>query len=135
MHADKRFVIHIQHRAFCRHGVDWVRPVEHNDRDAALFASAHAKIERPDESVIARADFLKIYEKNIEPVQHFRSRLAVFAVKTVNRNMEPRMFVTFPFHHVVLRLAKESMLWTKKRCEPKEVVIVSLQDSRGVFKA
>jgi len=49
-------------------------------------------------------------KQNIEILQHFRRRLAMFAVKTVNGNVEPRMLVTFPFDHVVLRLTEESML-------------------------
>jgi hypothetical protein len=39
----------------------------------------------------------------------------MFAVQTVNGNVKTRMLVTFPFHHVVLRLAEKPMLRTKKR--------------------
>ena len=47
--------------------------------------------------------------------ENFSSRLAMLAVQTVNRNVKTRMLVTFPFHHVVLRLAEEAVLRTKKR--------------------
>jgi hypothetical protein len=44
------------------------------------------------------------------------------------------MLVTFPFHHVVLRLAEKSVLWAKERRESEEIAIVSLENSRRVFK-
>jgi hypothetical protein len=44
------------------------------------------------------------------------------------------MLVTFPFHHVVLRLAQKSVLRAKKGGEAKQIATVSLKDSRRVFK-
>jgi hypothetical protein len=58
----------------------------------------------------------------------------MFAVKTVNWNVKPRVLVTFPFHHVVLRLTEKSVLRTKERRESEEIAIMSLQNSRRVFK-
>jgi len=134
MHPDERFIIGIESRSFYRHAVNRVWAIEHNNRDALLFARTHAQIHRPDERIIARADVLKVYEQTIEPVQHFCSRLAVLAVETVNRNTQTRVFIAFPLHHVVLRLTEEAMLRTKKRGKPKEIVVVPFQDSRCMFK-
>ena len=58
----------------------------------------------------------------------------MFAVQTINGNAQARVVVAFPFHHVVLRLAEESMLRTKKSCESKKLSIVSLQNSRSVLE-
>ena len=135
MHADKRFVIRIECRPFSRHPIDRIWPIEHNDCGAASFARAHAKVERPNKSVVTRPDVLKIHNQHIEPVQHFRSRLAMFTVKTVNRNVQTRMLVAFPFHHVVLCLAEKSVLRAKEGGEAKQIAIVSLQDPRCVFKS
>ncbi len=110
MHSDKRFVIRLDQRSLSRHAVDRIWPIDHNDFDAMFFAGAHAEIHRPDESVKARANVLKIDEQNIDTLQHFFRWLAIFTVKTVNGNVEPRMLVTFPFNHVVLRLTDEPML-------------------------
>ena len=49
----------------------------------------------------------------------------MFAVETVNGNAQTRVFIALPLDHVVLCLAKEPVLWTKKRGEPEEVAIVS----------
>ena len=51
------------------------------------------------------------------------------AVKTVDRDVQTRMLVTLPFHHVVLRLAEKSVLRAKKGGEAKQIATVSLQDS------
>ncbi len=51
------------------------------------------------------------------------------AVKTVDRDVQTRMLVTFPFHHVVLRLAEKSVLRAKKCGEAKQIATVPLQDS------
>ena len=58
----------------------------------------------------------------------------MFGVKTVNRDAKLRVLVTFPFHHVVLRLPEKSVLRTKERREVKEIAVVSLENSRRVFK-
>ena len=44
------------------------------------------------------------------------------------------MLVTFPFHHVVLRLAEKSVLRAKKCCEAEKITVVSLENSRRVLK-
>jgi len=51
--------------------------------------------------------------------QHFCVRFAMLAVKTVNRDVQSRMLITLPFHHVVLRLAEKSVLRAKKGGEAK----------------
>src|SRR5213076_219175 len=48
-------------------------------------------------------DLQDIDKQNIEAAQHFRWRLAMFAVKAVNRYAQTGMLVTLPFDHVVLR--------------------------------
>ena len=58
----------------------------------------------------------------------------MFAVKTVNWNVQSRVLVTFPFHHVVLRLTEKSVLRTRERCESEKIAIVSFENSRGVFE-
>ena len=115
MKTDERFVIQIKQRSLDSGAIDRIWPIENDDFYARFFASAHAEIHRPDKRVIARPDVLKINEQNIEIFQHFRGRLAVFAVQTINRNVKTRVLVTFPFHHVVLRLAEKPMLRAKER--------------------
>src|SRR5205823_11928655 len=114
--------------------VDRVRSSKHNDSNASLFTTAHTKVHDPDESVVACTDVLEINKQNVDILQHLRTQLAMFTVQTVNRNTETRMLVAFPLHHVVLRLADESVLWTKKGSETKDIIVVSLQNSRRVFK-
>jgi hypothetical protein len=72
---------------------------------------------------------LKIDQQNIQAFEHFCRRFAMVAVKTVNRDAQTRMLVTFPFHHVVLRLAEKSVLRAKKGGKAKQIATVSLQDS------
>src|SRR4051812_13915696 len=134
MQADERLVIRIEHRAFCGDAIDWIRPVKHDHCNTTSFAGAHAKVHRPNESVISRADILQIDEQDVEPMEHLGSRLTMFTVQAVDRHKETRMLVRFPFHHVIFRLPQETVLWTKKRCELKQIVVMFLQDSRGVFQ-
>ncbi len=115
MHADKRLVIRIEQRPFGHCAIDWVRSIQHDDRDAAFLTGAHAEIQRPNKSVVARPDVLEIDQQNIQRCEHFRYRLAMFAVKAVDGNAQTRMLVTFPFNHVILRLAQESMLRPEER--------------------
>src|SRR4029077_18189049 len=115
METDERFVGWIKQWPLNGHAVNGIRAIEDDDLYARFFASAHTEIHRPDERVIARPDILEVNEQNIEISQHFPGRLAVFAVQTVNGNVKTRVLVTFPFHHVVLRLAEKPMLRTKKR--------------------
>src|SRR5206468_3084069 len=105
---------------FCHYAIDWVRAVEHNDGDSASFAGAHAQIERPNKSVVTRPDVLEIDKQNIERFEHFRCRLAMFAVKAVNRYAQTGMLVTLPFDHVILRLAEKSVLRAKEGGEAKQ---------------
>ena len=126
MHANKRFVIRVEHRALCCDAINWVRAIEHDDCNATSFASAHAKIHRPDERVVTRANVLEIDEQNIEPFQHLRGRPSMLAIQTVNRNAKTRMLVALPLHHVVLGLAKKSVLRTKKRHKTKKITVMSL---------
>src|ERR1051326_3099122 len=134
MHSDKRSVITIEHWPFSRYAIDWIGPVEHHAGNLLLFTRAHAQLHRPDEGGRARPDVLNIDGQNIEPVQHFRCWFAMFPVQAVNRYAQTRMIVTFPLHHVVLRLAEKSVLWPKEGRESKHTAIVSLQNSRRVFK-
>ena len=134
MHADKGFVIRIEYGPFSRHAVDWVWPIQRNDDNTASLTCAHAEVERPNKSVVARPNVLEIDKQNIERFEHFRCWLAVFAVKTVNWNVQTGMLVTLPFHHVVLRLTKKSVLRTKQDGESKQIAMVSFENSRRVFK-
>src|ERR1700730_10251402 len=115
METHERLVIRIKQWALDGYAINRIRTIEHDDFYARFFASAHTEIHRPDERVIARPDILEINKQNIEIFQHLRGRFAVFAVQTVNGNVKTRVLVTFPFHHVVLRLAEKPMLRTKKR--------------------
>lgn len=115
METHKRSVIGVKQWALACDAINRIGPVENDDLYARLFTGAHTEIHRPDKRVIACPYILEINEQNIEIFQHFRGRLAVFAVQTVNGNVKTRMLVTFPFHHVVLRLAEKPMLRTKKR--------------------
>ncbi len=134
MHADERLIIRVKHRPFSRYAIDRVWPIQHNDCDAASLASPHGEIQRPNKSVVTRPDILKIDQQNIQAFQHFCRRLAMVAVETVDRDVQTRMLVALPFHHVVLRLAEKSVLGAKKGGEAKQIATVSLQDSRCVFK-
>ena len=117
MHADERLIIRVKHRPFSRYAIERVWAIQHNDCDAASLACADAEVERPNESVITRSDILKVDQQNIERFEHFRCRLAMFAVKAINRNVQTRIFVTFPFDHVILRLTEKSVLWSKERSD------------------
>src|SRR6266852_3499312 len=99
-----------------------------------FFTGAHAKIKRPDERVVARADVLKINKQNIDIVQHFCCRFAMFAVKAVNRNAEAPMLIALPFDHVVLRLAEKPMLRSKKRRDLKKITVVPLENMRRMLE-
>src|SRR5205814_1196623 len=134
METHERFVIRIKHWALDGHAINRIRPVEYNDLYARFFAGAHTEIHRPDECIIARPDILEINEQDIEIFQHFCDWLAVFAVQTVNGNVKTRMLVTFPFHHVILRLAEKPMLRAKKRCETKMIAMVSLENARCMLE-
>ena len=123
MHADKRFVTLLDRRPFNGDAVDWIRSIENNNVRPAFLARAHAKIERPNECVITRTDVLKIDQQNIDILQHLRRGLAMLSVQTINRNAESRMFVTFPFDHVVLGLTEEPMLRAEKRAQLKQFAI------------
>src|SRR5712691_6169473 len=134
MHADKRFVVGIKQRSLRRNAIYRVWPIKDKDCDTCFFAGTHAEIQRPDKCVIARTHVLKIDKQNIETLQHFRRRLAMFAVKTVNRNAEPRVLVAFPFHHVILGLATKTMLRTEKRGEAEEIAVMLLQNMRRMLE-
>src|ERR1044071_341764 len=134
MQTDKGFVIWVENWSFCNYASNWIWPVKHNQRDASFFAGAHAEIQRPDKRVKARPDILKIDKQNIQILQHFCCRLAMFAVETVNRNVKPQVIVTLPFHHVILSLTKKSMLRAKKRSESEKIAVVLLQNSRRMLK-
>src|SRR4030095_35818 len=129
MHADERFIIRIKHRSFSRYAVDWVWPIQHNDCGAASLARAHAEIERPNKGVVTRPDVLKINQQNIQALQHFGRRFAMFGVKTVDRDVQTRMLVTFTLHHVVLRLAEKAVLRAKQGRQLEQITGVSLENS------
>src|SRR5713226_4614227 len=99
-----------------------------------FFTGAHAKIKRPDERVVARADVLKIDKQNIDIFQHFCCRFAMFAVKAVNRNAEAPMLIALPFDHVVLRLAEKPMLRTEERRDSKKIAVMLLKNARSVLE-
>ena len=60
MHPDERLVCRIEQGSFCRHTVDRIWSIEDDDLYVVFFTSPHAEIERPNKSVITRADVLKI---------------------------------------------------------------------------
>ena len=128
MHADKRFVLRIEQRPFDRNAVDGIRPIDYEQRDAVLFASAHHEIERPDKSVITRANVLKVDKNKIDILQHRGGRFAMFAVQTVNGNAQPRMFVTLPFDHVVLRLTEKAVLRTEEGGDTQKIAVVPFKN-------
>src|SRR5882724_559848 len=102
--------------------------------NACFLAGANAEIHRPNESVIARADILKINKEKIDIFQHLRGWLAVFAVETVDRNSEPRVLVAFPFHHIVLCLATETVLRTEEHSKVKKIAVMLLKNMRRVIE-
>src|SRR4029077_2352584 len=134
MHPHKRLVTFFDRRTLNGDAVDWIRSIEDDNVKSALLARVHAEVERPDESVITRADVLKIDKENVEILQHFVGRFAMFAVQTVNRNVQPRMLVAFPFDHVVLGLTEESVLRSEERAYSKQFAVEFLENARGVFK-
>src|SRR5260370_25800346 len=58
----------------------------------------------------------------------------MFSVKTVDRNAEPRVFVAFPFRHVVLCLSTKTMLRTEECSEAKQVAVLLLKNMRRVLE-
>src|SRR4029453_6635630 len=110
MKTDERFVIQIKQRPLGSNAIDRIWPIENDNFYVHFFASAHAEIQRPDKGVVTCPDVLQINGQDIEIFPHVRSRLAMFAVQTMNRNVKTRMLITSPFHHVVLCLAEKSML-------------------------
>ena len=134
MEAHERFVIRIKRWPLSGNAINRIRAIQYNNFYVCFFASTHAQIHRPDKRVIACADVLEINEQSIEIFQHFCGRLPVFAIQTVNGNVKARVLVAFPFHHVVLRLAKKPMLGAKKRSELKKIAVVLLKDSGCILK-
>src|SRR5262249_31230845 len=134
MKADERFVTFLNRRTFNGHTVDRIWAIEHDDVHASPLTRTHAEIKRPNESVVARADVLKVDNQSVETGEHFRRGLAMLTVQTVNRNFQPRMLVTFPFDHVVLGLAEKSVLRTEESTEFKQFSTQSLENLRRVFE-
>src|SRR6266404_9144775 len=66
--------------------------------------------------------------------QHFCGRFAMLPVKTINWNAQTRMFIALPFDHVVLCLAKKSMLRTEECAKPEQISVVPLEDIRCVLE-
>src|ERR1043166_3324499 len=133
MKSNKRLISFFDWRSFHCDAVDRVRPIEHNNMNAALLACAHAEVERPNKRVIARPDVLEIDQQSIEPGEHLPGRFAMFAVQTVNGDLKSRMLVAFPFDHVVLGLTEKSVLRSEERSKLKEVAVRPLQDFRRVL--
>jgi hypothetical protein len=48
--------------------------------------------------------------------------------------VKTRVFVSFPFHHIVLRLAEKSVLRAEKCRETKKITIVSLKNLRSMLE-
>src|SRR4029453_7227832 len=102
--------------------------------NVVTLTGAHSQIHRPNKGVVARTDVLQINQQEIQILQHFARRLAMFAVQTVNRYPESRMFVTSPFNHVVLGLAAITVLRTKERAHLKEPPIFALENLGSVLQ-
>ena len=102
--------------------------------NAGFLAGVHTQIHRPNECVIACADILKIEQEKIDIFQHFGGWLAMFSVETIDRDAEPRVFVAFPFRHVVLCLPTKTVLRTEECSEAKQVAVLRLKNVRRVFE-
>src|SRR6476620_9668413 len=134
MHPHERVVVRIQSWTFNRYTVDRVWPVQHDSLNVLTFARAYCQIQRPNKSVVARADILQVNQEEIEILQHLARRLAMFAVQTVNRYPKSRMLVTSPFDHVVLGLAAIAMLRTEERAQVKQFRIFALENFGSVLQ-
>ncbi len=132
MEPHKTRVIEVQHRAFFIHAVNRVRTVHHDHRDTHFFARFHAEEQRPDERVIARSYILQIHKHRVHMQKHFRRRLAMFTIKAVNRNMQFRVLVAFPFNHVVLRMPLDAVLRTKQSRKLKEFAVQILEQIKRI---
>src|SRR5437762_4603995 len=134
MHADKRFVAFLDRRSFDCYAVDRIWPIQNDDSCAPLLTRPHAKIKRPNEGVVTRADILKIDNESFDIIEHFGRWFPMFTVQTVKRNSEAWMLITFPLDHVVLSLAKESVLWTEEGAELKQLAAQFLESLRCMFQ-
>ena len=132
MKPHKARVIQIEHRSFFIDAVDRVRAIHNNNRNPRLFASLHAEEERPDKRVVTRPHILQIDKHCIHMRKHFRSRFAMFTVKAVNRNMQFRVFVAFPFNHVVLRMSLDAVLRAKQSRKLKELAVQILEQVKRI---
>src|SRR5437762_1689109 len=134
MHPHERAVVRIQSWTFNRYTIDRVGSVQHHNLNVLTFAGAYCQIQRPNKSVVARADILQVNQEEIEILQHLARRLAMFAVQTVNRYPKSRMLVTSPFDHVVLSLAAIAVLRTKERVQLKQFPIFALENFGRVLQ-
>src|SRR6266446_5744704 len=134
MHSHERAVVRINSWTFNRYTVDRVWPIQRDDLNVLTFAGAHCQIQRPNKSVVARADILQVNQEEIEILQHLARGLAMFAVQTVNRYPESRMLVTSPFDHVVLGLAAIAVLRTEERAQLKHLLIFALENFGSVLQ-
>jgi hypothetical protein len=124
----------IQQRAFGCNPIDGVGPIEDDDVNITLLTCAHAQKHRPDKRIITGADILEIDKKPLDAFEHGGRRFAMLAVEAVNRNPQSRVFVSLPFHHVVLGLTEVTMLRPEKRMKAKKAAVIALENMRRVLK-
>ena len=134
MQSDKGTVGRVWPRTFNGYAVDWVRAIEHYNRNRLARAGLQAKVKRPNERVVTGAGVLQIDDERIKFAQHLGRRLPVRPVEAVNRDAETRVREAIPLNHVVLRLAKVAVLWAKERCEVKKITAEALEDARRMDK-
>src|SRR5215468_2906673 len=107
----------LQDSAFNRQSADRIGTVEHDESLAEFARRFHSQGHRVNERVDAHAHVLKIEDQRVHLTQHLLSRLAKLAVKRMSHNPRARVAKAFPFNHVVLRLAANSMLRSEKGCQ------------------
>ena len=96
---------------------DRIRPVENNYWFPHLHTCLHAEFHRPYEGVVPCTDILHIDCHCVNVLQHRRLWFARAAIETEYRKAGLFIDESFPFHHIVLRLAADSVLRTKEGLE------------------
>src|SRR5205085_1519535 len=135
MQTDKGAISWIERWPLSYNSVDRIRPIENNNGNIILLAGAQAEKHCPDKSIVTGANILEIDQKRVEVLEHRRRRFAMFAVKTVDRNPESRMFVALPLDHIVLGLAEIAVLRAEEGMKTKEFAIRAFENFRCVLEA
>src|SRR5215475_10719290 len=104
----------LQDVPFNSQSADWIGAIERDEPLAEFARGLHRQGHCVNEGVDARAHVLKIEDQCIYVAQHLLSRLTKLAVKRMRHNARARIAEAFPFNHVVLRLAANSVLRSEK---------------------